>query len=79
MTALIVQCVVGTPEEIRAGQGETAITTAQTAGRLRVSENTVRNFVARGELAPCAEFAGAVLFRESDVERLRASRERRSA
>lgn len=75
MATLIVQCVVGTAEQIRAGEAETAITVAQTAARLGVSVSSVRNFVRDGALAPCAKFEKTQLFLERDVERLRAERE----
>ena len=74
--ALIPHVLVGTPEEIRAGKGRTAITITQAAGRLGVSELSVRNLIAKGALASVARFAGALLFLEQEVEQLRIARER---
>lgn len=75
MIGVLVQCVVGTPEQIRAGEGESAITIAQAAARLGVSVSSVRNLVRDGALASCAKFEKTQLFLERDVERLRAERE----
>lgn len=77
MPTLLVQCVVGTAEQIRAGEGECAITATQAAARLGVSVSSVRNFMRDGALTPCARFEKTRLFLERDVERLRAEREAR--
>lgn len=74
MSERIVQVVVGTPEQIRAGVAETAVTTTQAAARLGVCENTIRNMVRSGEIVSCGRFSKTDLFLESDVERLRAQR-----
>lgn len=72
--AISVVILVGEPEAIRAGQGEVAVTAAQAAAMLKMSEGSFRNCMKRGEIAPCATITNADLFRESDVEALRARR-----
>lgn len=70
MAELVVVHVVGTPEDIRAGRGESANTYAQAAVRLGVSVTALWQLVAQGELTPCAACGKTKLFRESDVEAL---------
>lgn len=67
---IVVQVVVGTAEEIRSGRGECALTTAQAAAKLKLSPTGLRILLDTGVLKPCAKFAKAFLFRESDVDRL---------
>lgn len=68
---LVVYVLVGSPEQIKAGRGETALTIEQAAARLRLSISTTRRLVQSGRLPVVATFARTQLFRESDVERLR--------
>lgn len=57
------------------GRGQVALTAAQAAARLGVSERRVRGFFEEAKLTPCPEkFWNSPLYLESDVEQLRQSR-----
>ncbi len=66
----------GTSEQIASGKGEVVVTAAQAAARLGVSASRIRQLVGEAQITPIGErFHGADLFREVDVEPVRAQRE----
>lgn len=66
----------GPNDQISAGKGEVVVTAAQAAARLGVSASRIRQMVASGVLTPVGErLHGADLYREIDVEQVRADRE----
>lgn len=67
--------LVGEPKEIRAGRGDVAITAAQAAGLLGVSESTFRNLIRRGQIAACGYVGKTFVYKETDVARLGARRD----
>lgn len=68
--------LVGSPADLSSGRGEPALTVADTAARLGVSESKIRSMIKNGIVNPCARIAKVQLFRASDVERLRADLDR---
>lgn len=61
--------------EIEKGNGQIALTSAQAAARLGVSERRVRGLIEEAKLTPCPEkFWNSPLYLESDVEQLRQQR-----
>lgn len=73
--SLVVQILVGTPEEIRSGRGAPVVTAKQARQWLGLSEAGFRLLVTQGYLAPVGQVGKALLFLETDVERLRRERE----
>jgi hypothetical protein len=72
-----VQIVVGTPEMLKSGRGETAVTSQQAAAMLGVTGGRLLQLVKAGALEPCAKLGTAFVFREADVLALSAERARR--
>lgn len=65
----------GSSEQIASGHGEVVVTAAQAAARLGVSASRIRQLVSAGQIAPIGErFHGADLFREVEVEVVKAER-----
>lgn len=52
------------------------LTTPQTAKKLSVCENTVRNLVKRGKLRSFRDYNGRLKFRQNDVEKLKTDMEK---
>lgn len=73
---LVLQIVVGTAENIRAGRGETAVTGTEAGARLGISGARIGQLAKDGILRPVTFFQGTALFLESDVEALRLERAR---
>lgn len=71
---LIVQILVGSPEQIRAGNGETAVTVTQAAFRLGISGSRFHVLVKEGQIRACAFLGATGLYLESEVEALRSAR-----
>lgn len=66
----------GSSEQIASGKGEIVVTAAQAAARLGVSASRIRQLVGEELLTPIGErFHGADLFREVEIEQVRARRE----
>ena len=66
-----------TEQQLRAGQGEVALSSTQAAARLGVAERRIRNFVADGKLTSCPEKNGcSPLYLERDVMELLESRKK---
>lgn len=64
----------GTAEAVRGAEGEVALTAAQAAGELGVSDARFRQLVGEKKIKPVASIAKAKLYRISEVEALKASR-----
>lgn len=73
---IAVQIVVGTPDEIRSGRGETAVTPTEAGARLGVSSTRVSQLVKDGALRPVTYFQNTALFLEREIEALRQERAR---
>lgn len=71
---LIVVILVGSPEQIQRGKGEPAVTCAQAAARLGISDARLRQITKNGAIAPVAVFGKAHLYLERDVEELKQRR-----
>ena len=65
--------IVGTEEELATGKGEPAITLTDAASQLGFSEPKLRSMIRDGTivLAPVGSIGKRMLFRSSDINKLR--------